>query len=212
MSRDDLFIQQKLMPVIGDVCAPGFESRRVALEIAQQRVNNRVVHTGSPTGNPTEHGMPDTYRGLLPFASNAHLNAIIVEVKELEKESMLALKTRARQLGYYSHPPDTNRFDLVKGPLRHMESFDRDGNHVMIPIYGNGQGQDVGGSRYAHLADADADAPYVLGGGQTEEQSKFHGTPDPPRLRDGSIDYDKLNELNSHGPMRGRRNFSVRQG
>src|SRR5215470_11633701 len=70
MSRDDLFIQQKLMPVIGDVRAPGFEPRRVALEIAQQRVNNRVVHTGSPTGNPSEHGIPDTYRGLLPFASN----------------------------------------------------------------------------------------------------------------------------------------------
>jgi hypothetical protein len=149
---------------------------------------------------------------LLPFASNAHLNAIIVKIEELEKESMLALKTRARQLGYYSHPPDTNRFDLVKGPMRHMESFDRDGNVVAMPIYGGGQGQEVGGSKYAHLASADADAPYILGGGKTEEESKFRDVPEPPRLADGSIDYDALNRMNGHEPARRRRNFSVRRG
>jgi hypothetical protein len=83
-----------------------------------------------------------------------------------------------------------------------MESFDRDGNVVVTPIYGDGQGENVGGSRYAHLADADADAPYVLGGGQTEEQSRFHNVPEPPRLRDGSIDYDRLNEMNGHTDAR----------
>jgi hypothetical protein len=93
-----------------------------------------------------------------------------------------------------------------------MESFDRDGNVVVMPIYGNGQGQNVGGSKYAHLADADADAPYILGGGKTEEESKFHNVPEPPRLADGSIDYDRLNEMNGHEPMRGRKNFTIRRG
>jgi hypothetical protein len=210
--RDELFLEQKMQPLTGPIRAPGYEARRVSFEQAVRTVNNRVVHNGSPTGSDQEHGSPDLYPGLLPFASNAHIVAVANEMKRLEAESMPALKTIARQRGYYSHAPDTNRFDLVKAPLRHMESFDRDGNVRVMPIYGNGQGQDVGGSKYAHLADADANAPYVLGGGQTEEQSKFHGTPEPPRLRNGEIDYDKLNELNGHGPMRGRRNFSMRQG
>jgi hypothetical protein len=212
MMRDELFLEQKMTPITGPIRAPGYEARRVSFQEAVRTVNNRVVHNGSPTGSEQEHGLPDLYPGLLPFASNAHITAIANEMKRLEKESMPALKTIARQRGYYSHPPDSNRFDLVKGPLRHMESFDRDGNAVVMPIYGSGQGQSVGGSKYAHLADADADAPYVLGGGQTEEQSKFHGVPDPPRLHDGSIDYDRLNELNGHGPMRGRRNVTIPRG
>jgi hypothetical protein len=212
MMRDELFLEQKMQSITGPIRAPGYEARRVSFEEAVRSINNRVVHNGSPTGSDQEHGSPDLYPGLLPFASNAHIVAVANEMKRLERKSMPALKTIARQRGYYSHPPDTNRFDLVKAPLRHMESFDSDGNVRVMPIYGNGQGQDVGGSKYAHLADADADAPYILGGGKTEEESKFHDVPEPPRLRNGEIDYDKLNEMNGHGPMRGRRNFTIRRG
>src|SRR5215469_10744431 len=130
MMRDELFLEQKMLPIIGPIRAPNYEARRVSFEEAVRTVNNRVVHNGSPTGSDQEHGSPDLYPGLLPFASNAHINAVANEMKRLEAESMPGLKTIARQRGYYSHPPDSNRFDLVKGPLRHMESFDRDGNHV----------------------------------------------------------------------------------
>src|SRR5215472_10668070 len=127
MMREELFLEQKMQSITGPIRASGYEARRVSFEEAVRTVNNRVVHNGSPTGSAEEHGSPDLYPGLLSFASNAHIVAVANEMKRLEKESMPALKTIARQRGYYSHPPDSNRFDLVKTPLRHMESFDRDG-------------------------------------------------------------------------------------
>jgi hypothetical protein len=105
MMRNELFLEQKMQSITGPIRAPGYEARRVSFEEAVRTVNNRVVHNGCPTGHEHEHGSPDLYPGLLPFASNAHIVAVANEMKRLEKESMPALKTIARQRGYYRQSP-----------------------------------------------------------------------------------------------------------
>jgi len=171
-----------------------------------------VMDFGSATGSESEHGMREFYPGKYQFGSQQYVKTLVEDrMARCIRESRPALEQYARRNGFYNEQrQNTSRIDYVKAPLRHMESFDRDGNRVVTPVYGGAQGQDVGGSKYANLANADADAPYVLGGGRTEEESKFRDVPEPPRLRDGSIDYEVLNRMNGHEPMRGRKNVTNR--
>ena len=217
MDREALLLDRIRTAYGFDLKAPGNEIALAAFEIENKRMNDQglVMDFGSATGSESEHGMCEFYPGKYQFGSQRHIKTLVEKhMVQRVQESKPECELYARRNGLYNNIPreNTNRLDYVKGPMRHMESFDRDGNRVVVPVYGGGQGQNVGGSRYAALASADTDAPYVLGGGRTEEQSKFHNVPDPPRLRDGSIDYDRLNEMNGHGPMSGRRNVTIRRG
>jgi hypothetical protein len=208
--RDEVYLQQKLTPILGDVRQPKYEARRAALDIAIDRVKRNVVHHSAPTGNAGEHGAPDTYPGLIPFGSNKHLNAIIIEVAKLEKESLPALKTLAQQRGYYgAHPPSDQRFEYVEGYREQMmESFDANGEKVTAPVYGRGSAQR---SKYMDLPSGNYEE-IIYGNPKTnrgsDQRSRFADVPHAPTLPDGSIDYDELNRRNGHRPMSGRRNVT----
>jgi hypothetical protein len=205
---------------------------RAIFDRAHQIVSRRTIDQGEPGPDAAPRGgargVSESYPGLLVAGSRDEYFAHSTEMQRLgvwDREQDQAAEDVAkrvaifRQVGIargYGKPTgvhDTRRFSFVENYRPQlMESYTESGERKLMPVYGNGQGQDVGGSKYAHLASADADAPYILGGGTTEEESKFRDVPEPPRLADGSIDYDRLNELNGHGPMRGRKNISIPRG
>jgi hypothetical protein len=222
MSRDEAYLQRVLAPVLGNVRARGLETRRVAFDIAMQRVNRRVVHGSSPTGHEDEHGVAEIYRGLLAFASAAHQKAVIEEVQKLEMESMPALQTLAKQRGYYgSHPPKQERYELIKNyKPQMMEGYtmptaETPARPISSPVLGNGTFEQ---SKFTHVPDAEYEpgSDIFYGNPKTargsDQTSRFANVPQAPRLPNGEIDYDKLNEMNGHRSMSGRRNINIKQG
>jgi len=209
--RDLTYLARLMAPMIGDIRARGYETRRVAFEQAVKDTNNNVMHLGSPTGHEDEHGAREVYAGTVNFSSNQHQRNVIDRIRELEKNSQPALHALARQRGYYgSHPPSDQRFEYVEGYREQiMESFNADGETVAVPVYGRGRVQE---SPYLNQPAADPDGPIIYGDPKkirgTDQRSRYADVGSAPTLPNGEIDYDTINRMNGHTTMSGRRNIT----
>jgi hypothetical protein len=202
----------------------------VMFDRAHQIVSPKVVEYGTPDA-ATRGGAMGTRehypRAIFENSREEHL-AYVAEMRRLgiwdkdqdETQDDVARRVAIfRQVGIkrgydrQNSMHDTRRFSFVENHRpQYMESFTDTGERKLMPVYGGGQGQDVGGSKYAHLASMPDDSPIVYGGGRTEEESRFKDVPEPPRLRNGEIDYEALNRMNGHEPMRGRKNVTIPRG
>jgi hypothetical protein len=225
--------EEKLM---ADLARKGWDfsdpATRAMFDRAHQIVSRKVIQHGVPDVEAATRGGATGVREHYPgavfentreehFAYETEMQRLGVWDEQQDRTHDDVAKRIAifRQVGIargydkLSGVHDTKRFSYVDNYRPQvMESYTADGERKLMSVYGNGQGQDVGGSKYAHLRNPEPDAPINYGGGETEEQSRFHNVPDPPRLRNGEIDYDALNEMNGHTPMRGRKNVTIPRG
>jgi hypothetical protein len=185
---------------------------RVAFDRAHDLVSRRTIEYGEPPADAATlgglMGVRENYPGMIPANSREEYVAHTREMQRLlvwdgeqdqTQDDVVKRINIMRQVGVargYDKPTgvhDTRRFSFVENYRpQYLEHFNEHGESVLTPVLGSGQAVPVGGSKYANLASADADAPINYGGCRTVEESKFYNVPTAPTKPDGSIDYEKV--------------------
>jgi len=202
--RDDIL--ERMTAWVGDVTKPGREIDRAAIEIANSRIKN-VLYDGPPTGR--RHGQAQSYPGMVRYGSNEHLKQIKETTAALKASSAEALKSIAQQRGYFGcHPPKNERFEYSKNwQPKVMESYTAAGEHVVIPVHGDGQAGLYSGSRFDGVPTG---TPSLERKRMSDVKTE---TPDAPRLPNGNVDMGAVcrlqNEQFGHVPQTGRSNMTV---
>jgi hypothetical protein len=203
--QDTILDKLRTVPGVGNLRAPGNEVNRAAFDIAYSRVNDRVIHTSIPTGSDEERGERETYPGLLVFATDPHVSAVVDDMKAVKEEATpAALEVYARRHGYYQHESgETRGLSYLEGGQQYITSeyTDPDGitREIVSPLLGQGT---TLRSKYADLPLAEPTAVY--GGGTTEQESRFSSVPQAPLLPNGEIDYAKVMEYHNTPQPSGR--------
>jgi hypothetical protein len=191
-------------------------------DVALMRLRRRTIEVSEPTGREaTRGGMRgerETYPGRIIEGSAAEEQELIVEMqKEYWKgrsdtngdaeKRIAAHRARTVALGLQQsrHQTETRGLTYTNKPPEYMVGYERDGTETHRPVLG---GATPWRSKYADLklADETNSQMEMLG------ESKFAKLADPPRLRNGEIDYDELNRRNGRTTNSGPRNMTIRRG